>query len=79
MDQDLNTNTILVAIVVLAVLYWVYTQRAEKWTSVKGVPLDLAPLPRDRIVCDTGYNDDSCKFTAVNCFGNPHSYWYQNE
>ena len=84
LNIDLDEKTILAIVVVLVILYWVYTQRTEKkekCTMLAGAPQEWGPLdyPREESRCDTDYNDDECKFSAINCVNNPNSYFYQNE
>lgn len=82
MNIDLDQNTILTIIIVLVVLYWVYTQKCqqEKWTMLAGAPQQWGPQdwPSEKRRCDADYNDDECKFSSVNCVNNPNSYFYQN-
>lgn len=78
MNIEFDTQTVLTILLVLAVLYW-FVQQREKWTLLGGAEQKWAQLPREAVICDTGYNDEECKFSAVNCLDNPHSYFYKNE
>ncbi len=78
MNIELDTKTVLIILIVLAVLYWCMRQK-ENWTLLGGAEQKWAELPREDVICDTGYNDEECKFSAVNCLKNPHSYFYRNE
>lgn len=76
-----DKKTILTIVAVLIFLYFIYSERAtkaEKWTLLKGAPQKWKyDFIRDPSICDTGYNDQECKFSAVNCLNNPNSYFYE--
>jgi hypothetical protein len=83
MNIDLDTNTIIIIVVVLFALYYIYTEKSKKkenWTLLAGAPQEWRyDLPRNPTRCDTGYNDEACKFSAINCLNNPHSYFYEGQ
>jgi hypothetical protein len=81
LDINLDENTVLTVIVVLVVLYLVYKKKMEKWTMLAGAPQKWGPLdyPAEPTRCDADFDDEKCKYAAVNCMNNPHSYFYMNE
>ena len=84
LNIELDNKTILTIIVVLVFLFWIYTESTkikENWTMLAGAPQEWGPLdyPRNKNRCDTDYNDEECKYSAINCLNNPNSNFYKNE
>jgi hypothetical protein len=78
MNIELDNTTLLIAVLLLAVAYFCLYGRKEKWTLLEGGQQEWQVLPRNENVCDTGFDDDSCKYSAINCLKNPNSALYDN-
>jgi hypothetical protein len=81
MNIELNSKLVLAILIVVVVLYLYKTQRekSENWTLLAGGQQKWDELPREPSICDTGFSDDECKFSAINCLKNPNSAFYDNE
>ncbi len=72
-------SVIVLAILIGIILYYLCKkQKEEKWTLLNGSQQEWEEPERESIVCDTGFYDDECKFSAVNCAHNENSYFYNN-
>jgi hypothetical protein len=81
MNIEIN-STMLLLIFAAIVVFYLCTQKQENrenWTMLAGAPQQWEKLPRKKYICDTGFNDDECKFSAINCLQNPNSAFYMNE
>lgn len=82
MNIEMN-RTIVFAILIAIIVFYLYTmqkrkQEHENWTLMSGGDQMWEEMPRDTSICDTGFDDDGCKFSAVNCLKNPNSIFYNN-
>jgi hypothetical protein len=81
MNIELNSIMVLAVLIVMIIYYLCTTQKKEKrekWTLLAGAPQKWSKLPRESAICDTGFYDDECKFSAVNCINNQNSAFYDN-
>jgi hypothetical protein len=81
MNIELNSTMLLAVLIAVIIYYLCMTQkkeRKEKWTLLAGAQQKWGELPREPEICDTGFYEDECKFSAVNCLNNPNSAFYNN-
>lgn len=77
MKVEIDNTTMGVIIVVLIVVFYCWIKNQEKWTQIAGGEQEWKPMIGDPVICDTGFNDDQCKYSAINCLNNPHSSLYK--
>jgi hypothetical protein len=80
MDIEFNCINLLIIVLILvgAYLFFCDGKKTEGWTMVEGGEQTWKQLPRDMNVCDTGFEDEECKFNAINCLQNKNSLFYEN-
>lgn len=76
MEFEIDNTTLVVVILVLIVIFVCWSNKSENWTHLGGAPQKWRKIPREETRCDTGFNDDICKYTAINCLNNQHSSLY---
>ncbi len=82
MNIELNNTTLLLLLLAIVVIY-LYVFRTndnnEHWTLLAGAQQNWEKLQREENICDTGFSDEECKYSAINCLKNPNSEFYMNE
>jgi hypothetical protein len=81
MNIEINSTLVLAILMAVIICYLFMTSKKEQenWTLLEGGSQKWDELPRESSICDTGFYDDECKFSAVNCLKNPNSAFYNNE
>lgn len=71
----MNNLLIIIAIVVLFV-FFMCNRKENLYGSIVGEKQIVYKDPKDNRVCYTDYNDENCKFVAINCVNNEESLLY---
>lgn len=76
--MQINEQHILLLIIIIFVLYLIYVKKTNiqpfygknsenRWNLLGGTPQIWEPKLVEKNICDTDYNDSTCKFTTTNC------------
>jgi hypothetical protein len=79
MKFEINNTTLGIIIFVLFIVLICSSNKNENWTHVNGASQEWININRDKLRCDTGFNDEKCKYNAVNCLNNQGSLMYNND